>query len=247
MSETKDYHIIEKFREMIEKRYEFKSLSERFELPPNITPEVIYEVKTYFLTTIYPPAQERKELEEAFRDLADYVKQPRKMWNLFGDMARAVFKFGRHFIAALKAGMDSLDSFLGAKKFEENMAAIANENGIVPPMSDEDFEDTLYQLPREDIEHFIEDVKSLFGAMINTVLLSKTLDILDHVIHTMESKPSVFPEKEIDGIKLGKTLLKSGYDLFSKYDENTKKMIVDIIYRNEMWYVDYVYKKKEGK
>lgn len=247
MSETKDYHIIEKFREMVEKRYDYKELSERFELPPVITPEVIAEVKRYFLSTIYPPAQERKELEEAFRDLAAYVKQPRKLWGLFGDMARAVFKFGRHFIAALKAGMDSLDSFLGAKKFEENMAAIANKNGIVPPMNDEEFEDTLYQLPREDVEHFIDDVKSLFGAMINIALLAKTLGILDHVIHTMESKPDVFPQKEVDGIKLGKELLKSGYDLFSKYDESTRKIIVDIIYKNEMWYIDYVYKKKEEK
>ena len=59
MSETKDYHIIEKFREMVEKRYDYKELSERFELPPVITPEVIAEVKRYFLSTIYPPAQEK--------------------------------------------------------------------------------------------------------------------------------------------------------------------------------------------
>ena len=150
-------------------------------------------------------------------------------------------------MAAFKAGIDSLDSFLGAKKFESGMAAIANKNGIVPPISDDDFEDTLYQLPREDIEKFIQDVKSLFGAMVNTVLLSKTLDILDHVIRTMENKPNVFPQKEVDGIKLGRSLLQKGFDLFAKYDEATKKLIVDIIYKNEMWYVDSVYKKKEGK
>ncbi|HQG38138.1 MAG TPA: hypothetical protein PLK15_03335 [Chitinophagales bacterium] len=247
MAETQDYHIIEKFREMVEKRYEFNGLKQRFELPEAIDETVILEIKNYFLTTIYPPAQERKELEEAFRDLADYIKQPRQMWNLFGDMARAVFKFGRHFMAAFRAGIDSLDSFLGAKKFEAGMTAIANKNGIIPPISDDDFEDTLYQLPREDIEKFIQDVKNLFGAMVNTVLLSKTLDILDHVIRTMESKPKVFPQKEVAGIKLGRRLLQKGYDLFSKYDEATKKMIVDIIYKNEMWYVDYVYKKKEGK
>ena len=247
MAETQDFHIIEKFREMVEKRYVYADLTQRFELPPTITEALIKEIETYFLTTIYPPAQERKELEDAFRDLADYVKQPKKMWNLFGDVARAIFKFGRHFMQALKAGMDSLDSFIGAKNFEANMAIIANKNGIKPPISDEDFEDTLYQLPREDIEKFIQDVKSLFGAMVNTVLLSKTLDILDHVIQTMENKPKVFPQKEVEGIKLGKSLLKKGYDLFSKYDEPTKKAIVEFIYKNEMWYIDYVYKKKEGK
>ena len=247
MSVTQDYHIIEKFREMVEKRYDFNDLNKRFDLPPSINEDIINEIKKYFLSTIYPPAEERKELEEAFKDLAAYIKQPRKIWNLFGDMARALFKFGRHFMTALKAGMDSLDSFLGAKKFEASMAQIANKNGILPPMSDDDFEDTMYQLPREAIEKFIRDVKSLFGAMVNTTLLAKTLDILDHVIHTMENKPNVFPQKEVDGIKLGKTLLQKGYDLFSKYDETTKKNIVDFIYKNEMWYIDYVYKKKEEK
>ncbi len=246
MSETKDHHIIEKFREMVKKRYNYNDLVVRFDLPPTITEEVILEIENYFLSTIYPPAKERAELEDAFRDLAAYVKQPRKIWSLFGDMARAIFKFGRHFMAALKAGMDALDSFVGAKNFEAGMAEIANKNGILPPMTDEDFEDTMYQLPREEVEKFIKDVKSLFGAMVNTALLQKTLGILEHVTQTMEKKPNVFPQKEVDGIKLGKELLQKGYDLFSKYDEPTKQAIVDFIYKNEMWYVDYVYKKKEN-
>jgi predicted RNA methylase len=81
--------------------------------------------------------------------------------------------------------------------------------------------------------------------MVNTVLLAKTLDILNHVIQTMENKPDIFPQKEIDGIKLGRALLQKGYDLFSKYDEATKRQIVDFIFKNEMWYIDSVYKKKE--
>lgn len=247
MESTKDYHIIEKFREMVEKRYDFNELKLRIDLPPVITEEIIDEIENYFLNTIYPPVAERRALEAAFEDLADYVKQPRKIWNLFGDMARALFKFGRHFMTALKAGMDALDSFIGAKNFETRMSEIANKNGILPPMSDEDFEDTMYQLPREEIEKFIKDVKSLFGAMVNTVLLSKTLDILEHVIQTMENKPHIFPEKEVNGIKLGKSLLEKGYQLFSKYDDETKKQIVDVIYRTEMWYIDYIYQKKEEK
>lgn len=247
MSETKDYHIIEKFRESVEKRYNFDELKIRFDLPSTITKEVIDEIQNYFLTSIYPPAAERKALEVAFNDLADYVRSPKKIWGLFGDMARALFKFGRHFMQALKAGMDSLNSFVGAKNFESSMAEIANKNGILPPMSDEDFEDTMYQLPREDVEKFITDVKSLFGAMVNTVLLKKTLDILTHVIETMERKPQTFPKADVDGIKLGQSLLQKGYDLFSKYDEETKKQIVEFIFKNEMWYIDYVYKKKEEK
>ena len=245
--ETTDEHIINKFREMIDKRYEYEDLKKRFDIPSNITEDIIAEIKNYFLTTIYPPAVERKQLEEAFKELADYVRSPKKIWALFGDMARALFKFGRHFMQALRAGMDSLNSFVGAKNFESSMAKIANKNGIMPPMTDDDFEDTLYQLPREEIEKFIGDVKNLFGAMVNTTLLKKTLDILQHVIETMERKPQTFPKADVDGIKLGKSLLERGYTIFSKYDEATKNAIVEFIYKNEMWFIDEVYRKKEGK
>jgi hypothetical protein len=231
---------------MIGKRYEYKTLQQRFDIPPNVTEAVILEIKNYFLSTIYPPADERKKLEEAFSNLAHYVRSPKKIWGLFGDMARALFKFGRHFMQALRAGMDSLNSFMGAKKFETSMAEIANKNGIVPPMTDEDFEDTLYQLPREEVEEFIRDVKNLFGAMVNTTLLKKTLDILQHVIETMEKNPHTFPLEDIEGIRLGRELLFRGYTIFSKYDERTKQAIVDFIYKNEMWFIDEVYRKKEN-
>lgn len=247
MEETQDIHIINKFREMVEQRYNYEDLKKRFTLPPQITEEIIREIHNYFLSSIYPPAEKRKELEEAFKNLAHYVRQPRKIWGLFGDMARAIFKFGRHFFQALKAGMDSLDTFVGAKNFEYSMAQIANKNGIKPPMTDEDFEDCLYQLPRHDVEKFIHEVKNLFGAMVNTALLKKTLDILDHVIQTMEKHPNVYPKEDVDGIRLGKGLLEEGHRIFSKYDEPTKKAIVDFIYQNELWFIDHVYKKKEEK
>src|SRR4051812_46211725 len=115
--QTTDEHIINKFREMISKRYVYSELAQRFSLPPAVDEVVIGEIKNYFLSTIYPPAEERKKLEDAFRNLAEYVRSPKKIWGLFGDMARALFKFGRHFMQALRAGIDALNSFLGAKKF----------------------------------------------------------------------------------------------------------------------------------
>lgn len=242
---TQEYHIIEKFREMVAKRYVYDELKERFDLPPSITKEVIDDVKAYFLGAIYPEPLERERLEKAFGNLSGYIKQPKKVWGLFGNMAGALFKFGRHFLQAFKAGLASLDSFVGAKKFEQNMADIANRNGILPPISDEEYEDCYYQLERAEVQQFIDDVKSLFAAMVNTPLLLKTIAILDDVVETMKKNPKTYPQEDIDGILLGRSLLYKGYELFSKYDETTKQLMVDIIYKNEMWYVDYIYKKKE--
>lgn len=244
---TREEHIIEKFRDMVSKRYYYPELIKRYELPESITEAVVEDVKTYFLGTIYPPPQKRRELEDAFKELATYMRQPKKIWGLFGNMASAVFKFGRHFVQALKAGFASLDSFVGAKKFESSLAEIANKLDMQPPMSDDDFEDCMYQLPREEIERFIKDVYGLFGAMINTKLLGKTIEILESVVSTMKAKPGVYPQKDIDGILLGKQLLKEGYDLFSKYDEHTRKLMVEFIYKNEMWFIEDVYQRKEQK
>lgn len=244
---TGEHDIIDKFREMVVKRYEYEGIKQRFDLPPSITPEVINDVKDYFLGTIYPDFQERQKLEYAFGNLANYIKQPKKIWGLFGNMAGAVFKFGRHFIQAFKAGFASLDSFVGAKKFEQNMADIANKNGFKPPISDEEYELCYYQLERSDIIQFINDVKSLFAAMVNIPLLLKTIDILDNVAETMLKHPNVYPAEDVKGIRLGRDLLHRGYVLFSKYDETTKQLMVDIIYKNEMWYVDYIYRKEEDK
>lgn len=244
---TEEHHIITKFREMVDKRYIYSDLVLRFDLPECITEEVVGEVKGYFMNTIYPTAQKRYELEDAFKELATYMKQPKKIWGLFGNMAGALLKFGRHFVVALRAGFSSLDSFIGAKNFEKSLATLANKLGIEPYMSDDEFEDCLYQLPREEIEKFISDVYRLFEAMTNTRLLEKTISILDNVVQTMKSKPNTYPARDVDGILLGRELLQQGLNLFIKYDEHTKKEMVNFIYKNEMWFVEQVYLKKENK
>ncbi len=144
--QTQEHHIINKFREMIANRYNYYILKEHFQLGDNVDEAMIEGVKNYFLNTVYPEAQKRKELEDAFRELATYMRQPKKIWGLFGNMASAVFKFGRHFVAALKSGFSALDSFVGAKKFETSLVLIANKNDITYPISDEDFDECIYQL-----------------------------------------------------------------------------------------------------
>lgn len=243
---TREEDIINKFREMVSKRYEYHALKERFHLGDEVTEGMIMDIKTYFLNTIYPEASRRKDLEEAFSGLADHMHQPRRIWGIFGNMAGAIFKFGRQFLTALRSGFSALESFVSAKKFELSMMEIANKNGITIPMSDEDFEDCIYQLEREEVENFIKHVRSLFEAMINTKLLHKTILILEDVAKTMRQKPNVYPATDVDGILLGKSLLQEGYDLFSKYDEATKKLIVDIIYKNEMWAIDEIFRERES-
>jgi hypothetical protein len=239
----KDDDIINKFRDMVAQRYLYHDLKERFPLSTRIDEFVIEEIKNYFLDSIYPEASHRKALEEAFAGLGSYVKSPRKIWGLLGNMSRALFKFGRQFPLALKAGMGGLDAFLGAKNFEAEMVRQAHAMDINDVVDDESFEKVMAKLPKHEIDKFIKDVQQLFKIMTNTTLIQKTIEILDNVVDTMNNKPNVYPKKEIDGILLGKDILVKGHALFSKYDEVTKQQMVDVIYKNEVWNAEQVFKK----
>lgn len=244
MTAINDNDIINKFRAMVAKRYVYDELKSRFQpFPEVLTETMIKKIEDYFLNSIYPEAAQRKELEEAFAGLGTYVKSPKKMWGLLGNMSAAIFKFGGQFPAAMKAGFSGLSAFHGAKQFESEMARIALEHHLNAPLSDDDFEMVMSKLPKEDIEKFINDVKSLFKTMTNTKLIFKTILILDNVVATMKKKSHIYPASEMEGILLGRGILQSGFDLFSSYDEETKELMVEYIYKNELWYADTIYDK----
>lgn len=247
MAQITDNDIINKFRHMVQLRYVYKDLSERFDLPDVLTEEVIGEIRHYFLDSIYPEAVRRKELEAAFAGLGSYVKSPRKIWGLMGSMTKAIFKFGRQFPTALKAGMNALEAFVGAQNFESEMVEHAHDVLTGDTISDDEFEQIMARLPKRDIEKFIDDVRVLFKIMTNTVLIQRTIDILDHVVETMRRKPGLYAADEIDGILLGRSILENGYELFSKYDDRTKQLMVEYIYKNEIWYTDLVFEKWQNK
>ena len=118
MSSVTDTDIINKFREMVSNRYAYNDLKDRFDLPSKINESIILEIKAYFLESIYPEAAKRKELEDAFAGLGSYVKSPRKIWGLLGNMSKAIFKFGRQFPPHLKQN-EWPGCFLGAKNLRQ--------------------------------------------------------------------------------------------------------------------------------
>jgi hypothetical protein len=235
--------IILKFREMVAGRYDYHLLRTKFTLPDTITPEVIADVQDYFLNALYPEPENRKGLEMAFENLGRYVRQPQKIFGIFGNLAGAVFRFGRHFLLALKAAFGAFDAFVGAQSFEQKMVMIARRTGIQAPLSDEDFEDCIAQIERAEFERFIKDVVALFRLMMNLGLQRKTIGILEDVIATMKSKPKTYPPGDIAGISLGRDLLLKGQATFSKYNEATREDIMRIVELNEFRYLDDIYRR----
>lgn len=243
MSVINDEAIIEKFREMVAKRYEYQNLAKIFDLPKELDEDVVKNIEGYFLNDVYPTFKKRKELDDTFLSLGRYIKDPMKIKDLLGNMTKALFTFGFQFPKAFKAAMSSLDAFMGAKKFEADMTKRANNMNIQLPMSDEDYEKAMASLPRKDVDTFIKDVVKLFKSMTDTKLLAKTIEIMDNTIEIMKKKPEVYPTKDVEGFILGKGILINGYNLFSQYDKKTKDLMVDFILKNEKRYTEYVFDK----
>ncbi len=234
-------HMIDKYRDSISLRYNYEHLSETFELSSQLDEEVIECLRLYFLECLYPTADERLKVDEAFESLRSFVTHPSKTWALLGNMAGAIFKFGMQFPQAMKAGMSSLDSYLDAKRFENELLKAAIHQELVFPISNEEFDRCLASIPRREIEVFTNDVISLFQAMANSKLLKKTISIMDDVLYKVKHNTHVYSPQDAEGIELGINILNRGYRLFKDYPESLKTEIIVTIRENEKWYLDKVY------
>ncbi len=231
-------HLIEKYRDLIKHRYDFESLQHKIKIPPTITREVEDEVKGYFLECIYPPSEDRHELELAFSNLDTYLSRPAKMLNLVGSMTSAIFKFGRHFPKAVKAGMTSLQSFRDAKNFELILLKAAISRDLSIPISTADFEQCMKDIPKYKSKKLVKDIRSLLHSMSDTELSGRTIEILNGAIDKMKGQPRLYEEFEIHGVQLGASILQRGHDLFKNLDRRTRKDVVGFIVTAENHFLD---------
>lgn len=232
-------HLIDKYRAMVADRYDFDKIKET--LPPGLDEAITHDLRHYFLNYLYPPAAERRALDEAFTHLENYVTQPVKVWGILGNLAGAIFRFGGMLIDALKAGLVSLETHVAAKHFEEELLKGALKKKYTVPLTEEQFMECVVSIERRKIERFIDDLGKLFTAMSNTKLLGKTLEILNDVVKKMESKPRIYTKQEVDGIKLGISVLSNGYELFKDYPDSVKKQVVNYVVERERAFTASVY------
>ena len=234
-------HLIDKYRDSIKLRYGYGHLSAQFILSSQLNEEVVEILRDYFLQCLYPTADERKKVDEAFDSLRSFTRHPAKTWALLGNMAAAIFKFGMQFPQAVKAGVVSLESYIDAKRFEQELLKAALRRKMSIPLSDEQFESCISDIPRKDIENFTRHIISLFKSMANTSLLKKTISIMDDVLLKIKTNKSLYSKKDAEGIELGIHILRQGYVLFKNYPESLKTEIIATIASNEKWYLDKIY------
>ena len=235
------YHLIEKYREVVEKRYSYHVIYESFELPDSINEQVVNTLRRYFLESLYPEASKRERLDAAFEELQNYVMHPGRIADMMGNLGSAILKFGFQFPVAVKSGLSALEVHTSAKHFENSLLAGANQNKFTVPITDEQFKVCLRSIPKPQLEKFISEVTQLFHAFSNTDLLSKTISIMDDVLARMYAKKDVYSTNEIEAIELGREIIRKGHDLFLHLNEQAKLDILELVKANEYDFLESVY------
>lgn len=237
------YHLIEKYREVVRLRYDYKKVKKERKLPDDITKDIVDTLRSYFLESLYPEPAKREKLDAAFEELQNYVLHPGRIADLLGNIGSAIFRFGFQFPMAVKSGISALEVHTAAKHFENSLLSGAHENNFTVPITDEQFFTCLRSIPKPQLEKFINEVGGLFHSFSNTELLAKTVAIMDDVLARMRAKEGVYSHTEIEAIEIGKDIIQKGHDLFENLTEEQKQNILELITANEREFLESVYAK----
>lgn len=235
------HHLINKYREVVAARYDYKEIKKSVKIPKGITSSMINTLRNYFLTNLYPESVQREKLDAAFTELENYMMHPSKIWNLLGNITSAVFRFGFQFPAAVKAGIVSMEAYTSAKHFENTLTHAALDKGYTIPLTDEEFYSCLTAIPKADLEKFISELEHLFASFTNTELLERTISIMNDVVVKMKSKSDIYGPSEVEAIELGIDIMQKGLELFKTYDDETKQAILDFVTNNERDFLNSLY------
>ena len=222
--------LITAYRKFLIQRYSQENLK-RFPEFKTIPRETVDKLVSYFLELLYPEIEKRKELDNAFRALANFVHTPEKIFGLIGSIGTILFKFGKQFFSATKAGIAALRSYIKANQFEESLyeyAKLSIEKGR--DITEEvHFKRLIGRIEKKEADEFRTQIISLFKTLSNQSLLIKVEEVLEYVSDKMKSKKDVYSEQDISGILLGKMIIKKGKNIFTELDEKQIELVIKAI------------------
>ncbi len=225
--------IIEQYRVLTEEKYQYESLSKRYDIPSFVTEERVQEIKKYFLDYVYPNADTRHTLDAAFESLDGHIKAPGKLVMILMDATSVLFKYGRHLPKIFKAGLKALQSFRQASAFEIMLVDAAVDSGGTSIGDTGELKDLIAKLPHKDVKAFIQGNDALFDALMDHKLTAKTVDIMHTLIGKMNKRRNVYSREDIAGIEIGREILEGGIALVSNMSDSEGRQLLELIKRVE--------------
>ena len=233
--------VIEGYRDLIYKRYQYQNIVNKIDIPSFIDEETVNRVRDYFLNFIYPEWGKREELNEAFESLDSYIKRPEKLLRMLLDSIKLFFRHGRHLPKILNTGLKAIKSFRVANNFEANLAEQAIKNNIEPPLDASKIYTLLKYLSREKIEEFTENSKSLVFIFRDRELIKQVKEIIGYLITRMKAKKNLYSTNEIRGLEIGLEVLDEGFALFEQFSHNDQEQLIQLIIKIEHSILDEIF------
>lgn len=221
--------IIEGYRKTISQRYQYQKIKETYGIPATIDENTVNQLREYFLNYMYPTNDKRKELNEAFDSLDDYIKHPQKLLRILLDAVKLIFRYGRHLPKILQAGLNAMKTFKDATNFENNLVDEAIKNKIEAPYDLAKIDGLIKLLSRNEIDKFIESSKSLFEILHDKSLIKKIKEVIKHLIAAMQQNPTSYSQSQIRGLEIGLEMIIEGDALFNKLSKKDQQNLIKLI------------------
>jgi hypothetical protein len=236
-------NIIIGYRNLIEERYQYKDLKAKYDFPKTINENVVNDIKTYFLTYIYPDLEKRTELNDAFSTLDDFIKHPEKLLNLVLDSLKLLYTHGRHLPKIFNAGLKAMKSFRGAIKFENAILKKAIQENSKPPFNTLKISALIEILPYKELEEFMKNTESFFNIIYDKELVEKIKEIISYLILKMKKKPKIFSQKEITGLSLALETISKGEEMLNKLTQKDQEILIAFVLKIEKDYLQEIFSK----
>ena len=237
------HEVIIAYRNVIEERYNFKNITEAYEIPDSFNEERVTIFRDFFLNHIYPLPEKRDELDDAFHSLDNYIKHPEKLLRILIDSSSLIFKYGRHLPKILKAGIKALKSFRAANNFENKLIQTAMSMELDMPYDHDDINTFIASLSIEDINEFIENNEALFDTLHDRTLIIKILEIVEHLILKMKKRPNIYSTEEIRGLEIGRDIIKEGNALFDQLSVEEQEQVFEFVIAIERDHLEELFKE----
>ncbi|MCA0153136.1 hypothetical protein [Winogradskyella vincentii] len=221
--------IIEGYRNSIHQRYQYQNIKSNYEIPESIDEDTVNILREYWLNYIYPDYTKRKELNEAFVSLDDYIKNPKNLLRLLLNATRLIFNYGRHLPTILSSGLKALKTFRAAERFENNLINEAIKSKMNAPFSESKINTLIKLLPPEEIENFIDVSQSLFEILHDRIQIEKIKEIIQYLILAMKKNQESYTISQIKGLEIGLEMLTEGDKLFTQLAKEDQKKLVYLI------------------
>ena len=219
----------------------------RFDLFDTVSDVSLIKLRDFFLVHIYPPPQEREELDEAFDRLRSTLHNPKQMAPFMGSALKSLWRLGAKLPTAVKAGRSAIDAYAKTRTMESSLVDVAMENSVSLAATQDRaiMVGLIAHVPEKDILKLIKDVLELFKALSEVEMLEVAVTFMEKCIQIMHDHKELYDESDIQGIGLGLLVLKQGVALFQEQEPKSFPVIIEGIRAVELDWFESI--QKESK